>query len=129
MMETHGGWEDASTSPHLPEPGSFNGPTSGYSLAGLLPSISCLRFTGQLMSATCRSVQDCPIQNPQVLTSITGLDQQALLIKLFIVFEQGPGDDQHLGCQLHPGLGLNAAFALATIEHAMVKPAKAIIVV
>jgi hypothetical protein len=129
MMVMQGGGKMRAKARIFPSQDHSMAPTSGYSLAGLLPSISCLRFTGQLMSATCRSVQDCPIQNPQVLTSITGLDQQALLIKLFIVFEQGPGDDQHLGCQLHPGLGLNAAFALATIEHAMVKPAKAIIVV
>jgi hypothetical protein len=128
MIVMQGGGKMRAAS-HLPEPISFNGPHIRLFLGRLLPSRACLRFTGQLMSATCRPVQDCPAQNPQVLTSITGLDQQARLIKRFIVFEQGPGDDQHLGCQLHPSLGLNAAFALAAVEHALVKAAKAIIVV
>lgn len=104
-------------------------PTSGYSLAGLLPSISCLRFTGHLMSATCWSVRNCPSQDLMVLTYFTGLGQQARLIKRFIVFKHGPGDDQHLGCNLDPGLGFYAALALAAIEHAIVKPSKTVVVV
>ncbi len=103
-------------------------PTSGYSLAGLLPSISCLRFTGHLMSATVGRSMIVPPEI-RVSTPQKGLSQQARLIKGFIVFEHGPGDHQHLSCNLDPGFGLYAAFALAAIEHAMEKPAKAVIVV
>jgi hypothetical protein len=35
--------------------------------------------------------------------------------------------NQHLGAQLHPCLGLNPAFTLAAIVHAVVKPEKAVI--
>ena len=103
-------------------------PTSGYSLAGLLPSISCLRFTGHLMSATVSRPMIVPPEI-RISTLLNGLDQQARLIKRFIVFEHGPGDDQHLGCNLDPGLGLYTTFALAAIEHAMEKPAKTVMVV
>ena len=130
LNDFHAGeWEDASQSRIFPEPISFNGPHIRLFLGRLLPSRACLRLTGQLMSATCRPVHDCPAQNPEVLTSIAGLGQQARFIKRFTVFEQGPGDDQHLGGQFHPRLGFNAAFTSTVLYHAVINAAKAFIVV
>lgn len=129
LNDSHaGGWEDASSPRIFPSQYYSMAPTSGYSSAGCSPAlpasaspdILCKRLVGRSM-----------IVPPEIRIStfFKGLGQQTRLIKRFIVFEQGPGDDQHLGGELHPGLGLNAAFALAAIKHAMVQPAKAAIVV
>ena len=64
----------------------------------------------------------------RISTFHSGLGRQARFIKRFVVFEQDPGDDQHLGGQLHPRLGLSATFGLAAIEPAMVELAKVFIV-
>ena len=64
-----------------------------------------------------------------VSTGINGLCQQIVWIERFVIFQHGPGNHQHFGCDLYAGLCLDSSLPLAAFQHAVVDTAEGIIVI